>query len=78
MVKFLLLAFALSVSCAHHKIPEISPSEVCAFGDERVWCVYIYPELGLSMFTIYSKYTYIPYPDLIFNSILVSFNSCFQ
>ncbi|XP_035316745.1 female-specific lacrimal gland protein [Cricetulus griseus] len=28
MVKFLLLAFALSVSCAHHKIPEISPSEV--------------------------------------------------
>lgn len=55
MVKFLLLALALGVSCAHHNNPEITPSEVCAFGDERVWCIHIHPEVGLSMFIIRHK-----------------------
>lgn len=52
MVKFLLIALALGVSCAHHESLDISPSEVRAFGDKGVWGVYVCSEVGLSIYHI--------------------------
>lgn len=55
MVKFLLIALALGMSCAHHESLDLNPSEVCAFGDKGVWGVYVCSEVGLSICIIYYK-----------------------
>lgn len=55
MVKFLLIVLALGVSCAHHENLDISPSEVCAFGEKRVCRVSIHSEVASSIFNICYK-----------------------